>query len=135
MKDCKHERGDFIDGIWVCADCFRTLDERPKRYALVTRGYYDGPAARQEIAWEAPIAVDSNGIELSMFVGWMIRFLRARTLWTLSRDEARRLCLEVLRDQGEPYGGKYSSWFRDDAKELVREGILCYFDDTSSGRN
>ncbi|WP_158442337.1 hypothetical protein [Paracoccus aminophilus] len=26
---CKHQNGDFVNGYWLCGQCFRKLPERP----------------------------------------------------------------------------------------------------------
>ena len=73
--------------------------------------------------------------------------LRARTVSTgstlykltwkerVSEDAARRECLQVLRDLGEPFGSSYYSWSKADAIELVHEGILSYSEEVFDGAN
>lgn len=130
---CDHMTGDFIDGLWVCAHCFEPLRGRPKKYGPGP-GHH-GKQVPQTIVWEARIATDKNGTTLCQFVTWMVRYMRIKSLWTISREEARGQCLEVLRDQGEPFGNDGACWGKDDAKELVREGVLAYWDEGPSGAN
>ena len=140
MKDCKHKRGDMIYGMWICADCFKPLDHRPVRYDMLSwpkgqlRGV-DGKGLRQSIVWQAETAKDAHGVTFSQFVGWMVGYLRLRSLWTISKEEARQECLQVLIDQGEPFGSGDACWSKDDAKELVRDGILVYWDDCGAVGN
>ena len=127
---CTHEGGDYFDGMWICADCYKKMSERPKRYDL---GFLDG-TPRQDIVWEASIAT-CDGVAFGKFLMWMVSYLRLMSLWTISKDEARNLCLDVLSQMGEPYGSKYAGWEKSDAKELVREGIIAYWDEGPSGSN
>lgn len=108
------------------------LDGRPKTYGL---GIGPDGAQRQEIIWQAPIAMDAVGTTFAKFVGWMISYMRLRSLWTVSKEEARQQCLELLRDMGEPFGSDGACWDREDAKELVREGICAYWDEGPHGAN
>ena len=128
---CKHEIGDSFNGNWICAHCFRPLEQRPVRYAMVGTG----EGKHQDVVWKADIAKDSAGTQFSTFLAWMVSALRRRSLWTISKHEALRQCLEVLRDQGEPFGSSEACWGKDDAKELVVEGICSYWDEASSGAN
>lgn len=66
---------------------------------------------------------------------WMVRYMRVRSLWTVSKDEARKQCLELLSEMGEPFGSDDACWDHEDAKELVREGIIAYWDEAPSGQN
>lgn len=130
VSKCKHQSGDFIQGMWVCAHCYRPLDGRPKTYGLGI-GH---KVKRQEILWMAEIAT-SGGVPFRRFVGWMVRYLRMRCLFTMSKHEALSQCLEALRDMGEPYGDDGATWDRDDAKEIVNEAICAYWDEVPSGSN
>ena len=134
MTCCRHKRGDFFLDMWICADCYSPLHERPKVYG--TRYHFDGHPNLQEIVWNAETAT-CDGVSLGQFLTWMVSYLRMRSLWTRSKEQSLRECLEVLRCQGEPFGGKYASWTKGDAKELVKEGILAYWYDCagSGGSN
>lgn len=128
---CQHRRGDFFNGMWICANCFQPLHDRPKKYTA--GGSYDGKP--QEIKWTAAIATDANGTKFSTFLKWMTGYLRWRSLFTMTKDNARLQCLEALRDIGEPFGSDDCAWDREDAKEIVREAICAYWDATASGAN
>lgn len=130
---CKHLRGDTIHGIWVCADCFTPLAHRPERYAMLPGP--NGGGDRQEIVWRAEIAKDQDGTRFGKFVLWMVGYLRARSLWSISKEEARQQCLEALQEMGEPFGSDGACWDREDAKELVREAIITYWDEAPHGAN
>lgn len=130
---CKHTKGDYVAGTWLCGECFRYLSDRPKTYRMLTGTFAGGPI--QEIDWQAEIAIAEGGVPLAKFLAWMVAYLRMRSLWTLSKEDARRECVAVLRDQGEPFGSPDACWSRADAKDLVREGILSYWDDAPSGSN
>ena len=133
---CKHLNGDFIHGMWVCGQCFQPLYERPTRYYNPPRIFgTKGNGPPQRLEWQAETAKDNNGTSMAKFVGWMVGYLRLRSLWTISKEQARQQCLEVLRDQGEPFGSQDACWAREDAKDLVREGICSYWDEAPSGRN
>lgn len=132
---CEHKRGDMIHGMWVCADCFQPLHSRPTRYGMVRCDTKVPDGTRQEIIWMAEKAVNSDGVPFGKFVLWMVIYLRCRSLWAISKDSARQQCLEILRDMGEPYGSESACWSRDDAKELVREGIVAYWDEGPCGAN
>ena len=133
---CKHQRGDTIHGIWVCADCFKPLMSRPVRYHMALGlGVRQGRGERQEIAWQADFAKDDDGVRFGKFVLWMVGYLRSRSLFTVTKDEARQQCLDVLRDMGEPFGSNGACWDREDAKELVREAICAYWDEGPAGAN
>lgn len=134
---CSHKRGDYLHGLWVCADCFNVLQERPYRYAMRPWPAPTGEPGktRQEIVWQADFAESSDRVKLSKFLAWMISYMRLRSAWTVSKDEARQQCLEVLRDQGDPFGSSDAGWEKDDAKELVREGICAYWDEAPAGAN
>ncbi|MEO1564134.1 MAG: hypothetical protein AAFR98_11920 [Pseudomonadota bacterium] len=97
--------------------------------------YSDGSQGRQEIVWTAEIATDIDGTGFSKFFSWMVHYLRLRSFWSISKQDARQQCLEVLRDMAEPFGSDDASWGKDDAKELVCEGILAYWDEGPSGAN
>jgi hypothetical protein len=128
---CKHKRGDFFHGMWICADCFTPLDERPK--AHTAGGVLDGKP--QEIKWIASIATDADGTKFSTFLKWMTGYLRWRSLFTMTKDSARLQCLEALRDIGEPFGSAGFSWERSDAREIVREEIISHWEAPASGAN
>ncbi len=132
--NCLHESGDYIHGIWVCAHCFQSLAERPVIYGMA-QSRLPASEARQQITWQAKIAEDECGTKFGKFVLWMVGHLRMRSLWTISKDAARRQCLDLLRDMGEPFGSRRAGWAKADAKELVREGILAYWDEAPSGGN
>ena len=133
---CHHKRGDYIHGLWVCADCFTVLSERPKQYQVLPYTFTGGKeGVRQEIAFISAIAQNTSGATFGQFLNWMIGYLRLRSVWTISKDEARKQCLETLRDQGEHFGSDHACWTKDDAKELVREGICAYWDESPSGAN
>lgn len=127
--DCGHPSGAFVGDIWVCAHCFQMLPERPKKY----QGGNDWHAP-QQIVWEAPIAKDVAGTTLDQFLEWMVKAIRQRTLWTVSRHEALKMSLEALKDQGERFGSPYAGWTKSDAKELLSEAVFCYWEDFV-GRN
>ena len=137
MSDkCNHGRGDFIQGIWICADCFTCLNGRPTKYGIeLGLGLQGAPRERQTITWRADIARNDDGVTFAQFIGWMVSYLRLRSAWSLTKDEARRECLQVLCDQGEPFGSLGSGWDKDDAKELVNEAICAYWDESPSGAN
>lgn len=128
---CTHKSGDMIQGSWVCAHCYRILHERPHTLSL---GIGPKGQHRQEIDWMAPIAMVGE-VPFRKFVGWMVRYVRMRCLFTMSKHEALQQCLEALRDMGEPYGDDGCTWDKDDAKEIVNEAICEYWDETPSGAN
>lgn len=133
MQSCKHKKGDTIQGMWVCADCFRPLDVRPIRYRMTPYGR--GRDTRQEISWMAEVAKDNKDTTFGKFVSWMVSHLRLRSLWTISKENARRQCLDLLQMQGEPYGSTEFDWDKSAAKELVDEGIVSYWDEAPSSTN
>ena len=116
--------------MWVCAHCYRPLQDRPTQYGLGigTKGH------RQEIVWRAPIA-KADGVPFAKFVGWMVRAVRLRSRFSISKHDALSHCLDALRDMGEPYGDDGCCWDRDDAKEIVKEAIFAYWDEAPSGAN
>ncbi len=32
--NCKHKNGDWVNGYWLCAECYSKLDRRPVRYSM-----------------------------------------------------------------------------------------------------
>lgn len=129
--ECRHKKGDYFHGLWICSVCFKPLESRPIKYGM--KSGRDG--VRQQIVWTAEIAKDEAGTRFSKFLSWMVGYLRLRSFWTISRDEARQQCLELLQEMGEPFGADDVCWERNDAKELIREGICIYWDDAPSGAN
>lgn len=132
MVECKHNSGDFIEGMWICAHCFLPLDRRPVKYGIVP-GRHKGQQ-RQDIVWQAKIAI-CGGVPFRQFLGWMVRHLRLRSQFTIPRHEALSHCLEALREIGEVYGDDGCSWDKDDAKEIVNELICTYWDEGPRGSN
>ena len=128
---CQHMRGDTFEGMWICADCFTPLGERPKRYGgQIGKGI---GAARYEVVWVAPIAIAANGISFSTFLGWIVWNLRVRSFFSISKETARRQCLDALRDMGEPFGSDDCEWSRSAAKDIVTEGVCAYWDSMVGG--
>lgn len=130
---CNHEVGDFIMGNWVCAQCFTALHERPVRYGLSPGD--SGDRQRQEIVWQAAIAKTSEGVKFSKFMAWMTGYVRLHSLFTIDKHEVLDMCLEALRDMGEPFGNPDCCWDREDAREIVRESIFAYWDEEGAGSN
>lgn len=127
MTPCDHQKfGDFIHGMWVCGVCYKPLESRPVTYGMASR--LGGKGERQVITWIAPVAYTDDGVSLSKFVGWMVTHLRLKSRWAYTKDDARKECLTVLQEMGEPFGSKHASWTRADAKDLVVEGICSYWD-------
>lgn len=130
---CGHRCGDYFQGMWICAICYTPMSERPTAYGSLYRGK-EGPP--QSIIWQASIAKDEAGTRFSTFLEWMIGYLRRRSIFTISKDDARQQCLEALRDMGEPFGSDGCTWDREDAHEIVKEDICSYWDDEGfSGQN
>lgn len=132
MMPCKHKSGDTIQGSWVCAHCYKLLSERPKTYKLGI-GSKGGP--RQEIDWMASIAKTPDGVTLSKFVAWMVGHMRRKCLWSVSKHECMKQCLEALSEMGEVFGSDDACWDREDAKEIVNEAIIAYWDEAPAGAN
>lgn len=117
-----HKRGDYFDGMWICADCYATLDSRPKKYRI------GGELGVQEIAWQAKIAT-CDGVTFGKFLSWMVSYLCLRSLGAISKDAARRQCLELLSECGDAFGSRWARWDKSGAQDLVREGIISYWDE------
>lgn len=133
---CKHKTGDYFHGMWICGNCYTALSGRPTKYGMSIRGRTaEKGETRQVIIWQAPIAKDPKGTTLGKFLTWMIQYLRRRSLWLLTKEEARQLCLDALREQGEYFGSNDACWTQADANEIVREAICAYWDEGPAGQN
>ena len=122
--DCGHKSGDFFGDIWICAHCYKMLPERPKRY---------GPSGsdgngRQEIIWQADVGKSQEGTKFSVFLVWMVRHIRFKSLFLISSHEALKEALGILSETGERFGSPYSSWTKADAKALVTEYICEHWE-------
>ncbi len=123
MADCKHWRGDTVNGYWICAKCFAKLPDRPYRILPPTklRGADGGNPHVQE--WvNAPIA-KAQGTTLSQFIEAMALRLIARTRGGFQKPDAIDYAVEILRTFGEPFGSDDLDWTSAGAWELVDEDM------------
>lgn len=143
---CRHDRGDYVLTYWLCAECFQKLQERPKRYKMVSSGALcyrneDGPEVtsplpkRQEISWQAIIAISKEGITFGRFIGMVAeRFVRRGRL---RKDEAIDMAIEALRglhNLGDKFGDKDFSWDREAANQIA-DDEMSYWDCDGAGGN
>lgn len=98
---CLHSRGDFVGGSWLCADCLKFLDERPKVIIWVNKdgslgevkgGDFSG--MRQDVV-AASIAM-SDTMSLSKFIEAMAKWFIFRA--KMDKATAIEMSIDCLRN-------------------------------------
>lgn len=135
---CKHEHGDIVDGYWLCGQCYKKLDERPREYKqvkvkLVT--VEDGgdqiiPRYRQEV-FPAPIRRADSGFTLSEFIHVMARKLMAKA--SMSKIDALDYARDILEMMGEEFGCADMDWDTDAAWEIIKDDMKNWDYDGGGG--
>lgn len=133
---CQHKHGDTINGMWVCGQCYRKLDERPKEYRMVEfdgfEGEDGGSSRLRQIVIPAPISTSEHGETLSQFVTWMALRLMARGGFT--KYDAIDYAIGILQTCGDEFGDNDCNWSRSGAYEYVDED-MSYWDDDGADTN
>lgn len=130
MKACKHWEGDFVNGFWLCAKCYKKLADRPRR--LIKDMMVEDIGFRQGVI-HAPIA-KVDGVTLSHFVEFMALRLIALTRGSFVKGDAVSYAMDILGSFGEPFGHKDFSWDQEGAWEIIKED-LQYWDYDGGGPN
>jgi hypothetical protein len=131
MKDCKHERGDYVNGYWLCAACYKKLDDRPRTYIMQKSLSEQVKGERQEV-FVAPIAAIPKGLSLSRFVKAMAMRLISQTRGSFTMADALDYAVEILRNLEEPFGSADFQWTVSGAWELVSEDMQYWDNDAVS---
>jgi hypothetical protein len=145
--ECKHERGDYVLGYWLCADCFAKIDRRPVEYRMVSsseicvRGA-DGKvssallAPRQEIAWQSKIAKSPEGVIFSKFIMMIAeRFVQKGKI---DKETAVGLAIEAIKslaELGDKFGDPDFAWDKDAAIEIADEEMSYWDSDEAVGNS
>lgn len=137
---CKHQHGDEVPYLgWVCGQCYRKLDERPKRLemvSLVPSEWDTGgtpPPKRQDVVWQAEIKVSDDKTTLSKFIKFCAkRFMRRGGL---DIEAAYEAALEALRMMDEEFGDDSVDWSRSGAVDLADEEMQYWDCDTAVGNS
>lgn len=133
---CGHGEGDWISdmGFWLCSLCWCKLDERPKRYAMVSSGVFEsGPKVpqKQMISWTASQAC-FDGTTLDKFIQAMA--LRFNKKCGLPKDDSYSVAISVMRNMPCKYGDKDYDWTISSAIDMADEE-MSYWDESGSGSN
>lgn len=144
---CRHQRGDHILGLWICADCLTRLGERPTRYGLVEVETDAGggfnpdapPRKRQEIVWQAKVATATNADGSVMTFGNFIRRMMKRFMHRckgMADWDALEASLAAYQSsfEGVAFGDPDYSWCDDAAVDVVDED-LQHWDCENEGCN
>ena len=128
---CSHPSGDFIDGMWICAHCWRLLPGRPKIYDMEpVPGCEDGDKRLRQMVSHAPIA-EHEGLRLAEFIDMMARRLVAQS--TFAMPDARRYAVDILATVGEPFGAPDYDWSVDGAHGIVDDDLSSWGSDGEVG--
>lgn len=130
---CQHEHGDFVDGIWICGQCWTKLPDRPARYFWESGvvGADGGDAPRRQMVAHCPIKTAKNGLTLGQFVGAFARRLIART--GFGKLDAVDYALDLLRLQGAEFASPDVDWDTESAWDLAIDDMEYW--DWETGAN
>lgn len=141
---CKHERGDWVSGYWLCADCFEKMGTRPVKYRMVPSssiclrnedgyGITGRYASKQQITWQSKIATSKEGVTFGQFIMAVAeRFVRRGGL---EKQEAIHMAIEALKllaELGDTFGCDDFSW---DEGAIADEEMSYWDDDGGFGSN
>lgn len=127
MGECKHSRGDHVAelGLWVCADCYEKLSDRPQRYGKNPEWQPGtaGPIPPQIIVWQAEIA-QADGLTFGEFLRAMTRRYMMRTRPKISAPDAYDAAIEYLRALlPDRYGDNAYGWDKSCAWEFADDDM------------
>lgn len=136
---CGHDKhGDFVNGYWVCGDCYKKLHDRPKKYKMVRIGYgdpWDNNAQHRQEVIPCPIATSEDGMTLSEFIKAMAMRLIHQTKGGFQMVDALDYSIEILRCFDDPFGSKDMDWDVSGAFELISEDMQYWDCDGADGSN
>lgn len=136
---CKHEHGDTVSPLmgWVCGQCFKVLDDRPKRYAMVgikVPADWDGKihsGMRQEIVWQADVRKSAEGTTLSAFIAAVARRFERRG--GLDPQDAYQQALDAIKLMEVEFGHPDYDWSRLSAIDVADEEMTYWDHDETAG--
>lgn len=134
---CIHKHGDFVAGIWICGQCWRKLEERPRKYVMAKAlDYTDGDGEsgndfRQQVI-PAPIIHADSGLTLSEFINSLAIRLMAKAVFT-SKHDAVQYALDIMQTYDEEFASKDSDWTAIGAWDLVQEDMQHWDHDEADG--
>lgn len=130
---CKHEHGDFVNGYWLCGQCYQKMAERPTFIYCesVIAGGDDGH--RRQMIRHSIIIRAESGLTLSQLILAMSRRLVATCNFTM--QDASDYAVDLLQNLGEEFGCSEIDWTLEGAWEIVREDQEYWDRDSDYGDN
>lgn len=135
MVKCNHEHGDTVEGLWVCGQCWRVLDERPRTYIMVPVSNAgpngDGMSGnyRQEVVL-CPSIKTKSGLTLSVFIYAVARRLMARC--KMNKSDAALYAIDIMRGYETEFGSGEDEWDVELAWVLVEEDMQYWDEEDQS---
>ena len=125
---CKHLHGAQVTeiGFWVCGQCYRKLEARPKQYGLAkfTGDVVRGGEKRQDIIWQAEERLSLDGTTLADFLKAMARqYMKRCHDLRNSKAAAYDCALEFMRCSDDEFGDRSMVWTPDAAADLADEDM------------
>lgn len=140
---CKHIHGGTVPNLpgWVCGQCWRNIEERPKRYGMVSVTSVKGsdePAYRQEIIWMAEERRAESGLTLGEFLVALAQRFAVRS--HMERSSAMDLALSTMQSLSEvgaigEFADPVSDWSREVANDIADEEMSYWDNDEGEEAN
>lgn len=137
MIECGHKSGDTVNGRWLCASCYKYLNERPRYYRMVRVDagcHFMSDAPHRQEVYYAPIAL-ARSVTLAEFVKMIAIRLVSQTRGSFDMADAIDYAVEILRNLDEPFGADDIDWSVSGAWDLVSEDMSYWDDDGNDGSN
>ena len=131
---CPHAHGDFVNGYWLCGQCYGKLAERPARYAPAAP-VSGGDLYGAQTVTHAEIRTPEGGLTLEGFVAAVVRRVAFLTKGTMCGADAVDYAIDLLRAQGAEFGDPDYAWDTGGAHELVDEDAQHWDVGTADGSN
>lgn len=131
---CSHAHGDFVNGYWLCGQCYAKLAERPSRYVPADPVSGGDLYGRQTVV-HAEVRKAAGGLTLSEFVAAIVRRVAVLTKGAVSGTEAVDYAIDLLRAQGAEFGDPDYAWDTAGAHDLVAEDAEHWDVGTADGSN
>ncbi len=134
MTSCKHGHGEWIDGYWLCGQCYEKMEDVPYDLKWELGGSHDsdGPPRRQ-ISVKRPTSEHATGHSLKSFIWAMAHHLIAATRGGFTQIDANDYAIEILKGGDVEFGDYDYDWTFTGAKELVYEDVKYWDFDVAGG--